>query len=117
MVTPIQYKPVESSNIRALAYDNGVAYVEFHGGRRFAYTLPRKVFDEMTAAKSIGGYFSKNVRSKYAVYWHGCRCDLSPCQNDATVTGSVNGTKFSLCDECGKAARYSQVKLTPLVER
>jgi hypothetical protein len=111
MALPV-YIPVASSNIQALAYANGTAYVEFNGGRRFAYSMPRKVFDEMRAAKSIGAYFSKTVKGKYDVVWRGYHCDLSPCQNDATITGSINGQRFSLCDICGKDARYSNIELT-----
>lgn len=115
MTTPI-YKPVTSSNINATAYANGAAYIEFNGGRRFAYSMPRKVYDEMLAAKSIGTYFAKMIKGKYEVKWRGQRCDLMSCQNNATMTGSVAGNRFCLCDECGKAAQYSTVTLTPLAE-
>jgi hypothetical protein len=115
MPTPI-YKTVTSSNINSTAYANGTSYIEFNGGRRFAYSMPRKVYDEMLAAKSIGTYFAKMVKGKYVVTWQGQRCDLMSCPNDATMTGSVAGNRFCLCDDCGKAAMYSTVKLTPLAE-
>ena len=116
MTAPV-YKPVTSSNINAMAYDRGTAYIEFRGGKRFAYSMPRKAFDELAAAKSIGTHFAKMVKGKYEVKWRGQRCDLMSCPNDATMTGSVNGQRFHLCDECGKDARYSNVTLTPLPER
>jgi hypothetical protein len=107
------YKDVSSSNIQALAYADGKGFVEFGGGRRFAYTMPRAVFNEMESAKSIGSYFARNVKGHYEVAWTGQRCSLMSCRNDATLAGEVAGGKFFLCDACSKDGRYTGFQFTP----
>ena len=109
----IAYDHVHSSNIRALGYANGVGYVEFNGGARWGYTMERGTFEEMKAAKSIGGYFSKNIKGKTPVAFRGHCCSNSPCKRDATkaVTGRQPG--FVLCDECAKEPRFGQLVFIP----
>lgn len=105
------YKDVLSSNIQALAYSDGNGFVEFSGGRRFAYTLPKTVFDAMMTAKSIGSYFAREVKGKYPVSWTGQRCNLMSCRNDATL--EADGSKFALCDSCSKDPRFSTTTFKP----
>lgn len=114
---PPTYKPVVSSNISAVAYDDGKGYVEFHGGRRFAYAMPKAVFDEMLAAKSIGGFFAKGVKGKFAVAWTGQRCSNSPCEKDATQQGTVAGIAVQVCDACAGIPRLAGVTLQPIPPR
>lgn len=108
------YKDVDSSNIQALAYADGNGFVEFMGGRRFSYTMPKKVFDEMAAAKSIGSYFARNVKGKYEVAGTSQRCNLMSCREDATLRGEVAGGKFHVCDKCSKIGPYANVTLIPI---
>lgn len=111
----INYQDVKSSNIRAVAYQNGLVHVEFHGGRRFTYGhVPKETFDEMMAAKSIGSFFAKSIKGKFPVAARAQRCDDSPCPENATVTGLVASQRIHLCDECSKNARFTGLALTPI---
>lgn len=109
----------ESSNIQGLAYDKkaGLAYVEFKGGRRFAYKMTATIFKEMRDAKSIGSFFAKNVKGKCAVAWVGACCDNSPCRDDATLQGEVAGNKFVVCESCSQIARMANVQFSPIPDR
>ena len=79
--------------------------LEDHVGRRRVDDEdgPRlALFTEMKTAKSVGGFFSKNVKSKLKVVWDGFGCDSSPCQQDATLQAEVAGNKFRVCESCSK---------------
>lgn len=108
------YKDVDSSNIQAVAYADGKGFVEFFGGRRFAYTMPKMVFDEMVAAKSIGSYFARNVKGRYEVAGTSQRCNLMSCREDATLQGDVAGGKFYVCGKCAKTGPYANTTLVPI---
>lgn len=69
MTTKIDMQPVKSSNISKLGYDaeSKTLAVEFAGGSLYHYDgVSKKEFDEMMAAKSIGGYHHKNIRGIYS---------------------------------------------------
>jgi hypothetical protein len=64
--------PVESSNIKAIAYDNPtkVLEVEFSSGAVYRYdAVPLPVWREFmrrkTSGESIGRYFNSNVKGTY----------------------------------------------------
>lgn len=113
---------IKSSNIVALAYDQaaGVGYIQFGGNRRFGYKMPKTLFDQMKADKSVGGYFAKMVKGKCPVVWNGYACDNSPCQKDATLLGHPgNDPKvglFRVCEGCSKTPRLSQITFTAIPE-
>lgn len=116
----IRYQDVASSNIRALAFDKDVGYVEFGSGRRFAYSMNKKMFDELAGAKSIGTYFARNVKGKCPVVWNGYCCDNSPCKNDATKIGhpgdDAQAGLFHVCDACASVPRFQGITLKPIPE-
>ena len=62
-------KEVESSNIKAVAYDELMnnLQIEFHNGTVYEYAAgPFEVFKESTTdCTSVGKYFQANVRNKY----------------------------------------------------
>jgi hypothetical protein len=65
----IKMQDVESSNIRQLGYDKKTKQlrVQFTNGGLFQYKeIPIEVNDELMSAKSIGSYFSKNIRNAYS---------------------------------------------------
>lgn len=109
----VTYDAVHSTNIRALGYAGGVGYVEFNGGRRFAYRMDRPLFDQMKADRSIGGFFAKNVKGKCEVVWNGHCCDNSPCMSDATKQVTSRSPSFVLCDVCAKDPRFGQLEFVP----
>lgn len=105
-----------SSNIHGLAWANGIGYVEFAGGRRFGYSMPKTLFDEMRNAKSIGSFFARNVKGKCSVVSVTIGCNNSPCQADAALQGEIAGGKVHVCTACSKIPRMAQVVFTPIPE-
>ena len=58
--------PVSSSNISSIGYENGTLYVEFHGGRLYAYSgVPESVYRNLMAASSHGSYLATHVKGVY----------------------------------------------------
>ena len=60
--------PVTSTNVNALAYDeqDQVMSVEFKAGNRYQYfEVPPHIFDECLNASSVGQYFNKNIKNKF----------------------------------------------------
>lgn len=56
---------VESSNIGALALENGTLLVSFLNGSQYAYeNVNEKIFDEIVSAASVGRTFHQLVKSK-----------------------------------------------------
>lgn len=108
------YKNVHSTNISALAYADGIGFVEFHGGRRFGYSMPLKVFEAMGAAKSIGGYFAKEVKGKYPVAVTAQRCNLMSCDRDAVLQGKSSTTTFVVCEPCSKSTHLADIVFGPI---
>lgn len=96
-MTPI-YKAVKSSNISALAYADGKGFVEFHGGRRFAYAMPESLFEEMAGADSIGSFFARHVKGKFEVAATSMRCGHPGCGDDA-VSGAPEWPRCRLHEQ------------------
>lgn len=65
----MQYVPVISSNIAAVAYDEAgrVLGVQFRTGREYRYHgVPRTVYQNLLSVVSKGRYFGAFVRNVYA---------------------------------------------------
>jgi hypothetical protein len=65
----MNYVPVSSSNIAAIAYDDegrilGVQFAS--GGEYWYHRVPTAVYQAFLGAASKGGYFSTYVRNAYA---------------------------------------------------
>lgn len=60
--------PVVSTDIAAVGYEGGVLEVEFVRGRRvYAYHgVSRGVYHGLLVAPSVGGYFAKFIKDRYA---------------------------------------------------
>lgn len=57
---------IDSKLIYSVGYFDGVLEVEFRDGGLFQYDdVPPEVFHELTVAKSVGGYFIKNIKPVY----------------------------------------------------
>ena len=64
----IDMKPVESSNIRAIGYDESKAelHVEFKGSGVYVYhDVPKETYDKFMAAESKGSFLAKNIKGVY----------------------------------------------------
>ena len=62
----MQFVPVESTSIRAVAYDESrlLMRVEFRDGEVYDYTaVPPRTFSQLLRAASIGQYFNAHVRN------------------------------------------------------
>lgn len=56
-----------SSNIAKARYVDGAMEVEFNGGAAYRYEeVPQDVFDRFCNAESVGRFFQKEIRGKYA---------------------------------------------------
>ena len=59
----MEMKPVASSNIKSIGYENGLLVVHFSNGSRYSYKgVPLRVHTELMAAESIGKHFLEHVR-------------------------------------------------------
>jgi hypothetical protein len=62
----IKMLPVQSSNIRAVGWDNDVLLVTFHSGSTYKYDdVPEEIYRALLSAPSKGKYFCKNIRMAY----------------------------------------------------
>lgn len=64
----MELKPVLSSNLQAVGHDaeKQELLVEFKGGGLYAYDgVPSELYEELIKAKSIGSYFSKEIKDKF----------------------------------------------------
>lgn len=63
-------KPLESSSLRSVGYDEATAVleVEFDGGAVYRYfAVPKKVHDALMAAPSKGAFLNERVKPVYPV--------------------------------------------------
>lgn len=61
-------QPVTSSNLQAIGYDEsyGVLAIEFRAGTLYLFgAVPRRIFDELRLAPSLGRFFLQHIRGRY----------------------------------------------------
>ena len=61
-------KPVSSSNIKEIGYDEATQQmeIEFKQGKVYTFCgIPPNVYESLFNASSVGGYFNAHVRGKY----------------------------------------------------
>lgn len=64
----LNYVPVQSSNLREVAYDAAAETlgVIFHNGGEYHYAnVPAALVAEMLSAPSTGSFFSRNIRGVF----------------------------------------------------
>jgi len=62
-------QPVDSSVLSAIRFheDRNILEVRFRSGRIYLYSgVPQSVYEELLAAPSLGGYFNRVIRPRYA---------------------------------------------------
>ncbi len=67
-MSEIELKPVQSSNIDKVGYDEEKQelQIEFKGGGLYAYdSVPQFEYQDLLDAKSIGGHFHKKIKDKF----------------------------------------------------
>jgi hypothetical protein len=65
----VEFTPVASSMIGAVAYDDERRdlHVRFASGQTYTYAdVPREVFEALLAAESAGRYLNASVKGRYA---------------------------------------------------
>lgn len=68
MTAKPDFKPVQSSNIAAVAHHDGHLFVRFNSGQTWKYPeVPEHLFAGMTAkGVSVGSFFHAHIKSKFA---------------------------------------------------
>lgn len=60
-------KPVSSSDIASVGYENGTLHILFHSGGLYAYyNVPEQIYLGLIRAGSVGRYFHANIRGRYS---------------------------------------------------
>lgn len=61
----MERKPVTSSTIKSIGFENGEMHIEFQNGRVYSYTGPKVAehHEQLLKASSIGSHFGKHVRN------------------------------------------------------
>ena len=61
-----ELKPVQSSNIAAVAHHDGALFVKFNSGKVWKYPgVPVSAYNEMLLSGSVGSYFARHVKPIY----------------------------------------------------
>jgi len=59
-------KPVNSSNVDSVGYDNGKMHVRFNSGYTYAYSnVPESVYREFVSSASVGRYHHQHISRRY----------------------------------------------------
>ena len=63
-----EMKPVRSSNVAAVGYEDGTLYVEFLSGATYAYEgVDEAAYQDMLTASSPGSYLNRHIKDRHAV--------------------------------------------------
>ena len=63
----IEMKPVESSNIAEVGYDEGTLYVRFTNNTLYTYfEVSEDLFHNLVTADSVGKYFNQHVKNEFS---------------------------------------------------
>jgi hypothetical protein len=64
----MEWKPVKSSMLTAIAYDGNTLYVRYRGGKVYAHAgVPREKYETLMFSTSKGEYFNRHIRPHYPV--------------------------------------------------
>jgi hypothetical protein len=62
----MKMRPVESSNLDAVGWSDGMLTVRFRSGSVYSYAgVPRGVYQRLLHAESKGRFFSAHIRNQY----------------------------------------------------
>lgn len=62
----MNFKDVQSSNIRKVGYDEGDLIVEYLSGTKYRYKkVPRKIYEAMLESDSKGRFMNNSIKGKY----------------------------------------------------
>lgn len=64
-----EMRPIESEAVAGIGYDEGARelYVEFHGGRTYAYAgVAEATWRRLRAAESVGGFVNRVLKPRHA---------------------------------------------------
>lgn len=87
---------IDSSNLKAIGYEDGLCVVEFHSGHLYAYAMTPEQFEAFATAESKGRYFNQEIRGKFTGDKLTGQC--AGCQLTPAVMAEP-------CPSCGAAVR------------
>lgn len=67
---PVEMKPVSSSNVSAVGYEEATQtlYVTFNGGGTYSYDgVPKEKYLSLLSAPSIGKFINSNIKPAHSV--------------------------------------------------
>ena len=60
-------KPVSSSNIESVGYEDGTMHVKFRSGKTYVFAeVPAEAHAAFVGAQSVGKHFAVHIKGKYA---------------------------------------------------
>lgn len=60
---------VDSSNIKAIGFENNILKIAFVGGGLYEYSdVPNDVFNQLLTSDSKGKFFAREIRNKYKYF-------------------------------------------------
>lgn len=62
----VEMVKVDSSNIKAVGYQNGDLYVEYGNGIYKYVGVPKNLFEGLVGANSKGKYMNEEIKGKFA---------------------------------------------------
>jgi len=63
----MEMKPVTSSQVESVGFENGTLAVKFKSGGTYHYAgVPQHQYDSMMKSPSIGSYLHKNIKGRFA---------------------------------------------------
>jgi len=62
----MERKPVTSTNIKSIGYENGTLEIEFRDGGVYEYSVvSEEIYKEFIVDSSIGSYFNRNIKNYF----------------------------------------------------
>ena len=64
-------KPIDSSMIDTIGYEDEVLWIVFTSGKCYVYAgVPEEIFNDMMNAESIGKFFHGHIKNNYEAILH-----------------------------------------------
>jgi len=64
-------KPVISTDIDSIGYENGTLYIRFNSGGLYSYSgVPNSIYHSLMSASSHGSYFHAYIKNNYPYQKH-----------------------------------------------
>lgn len=62
----MKLNPINSSNIKAIGWENNTLHIQFRNGSVYEYKdVPKEEYDAMLKSDFVGSYYHKNIKGNY----------------------------------------------------